>query len=126
MPQSRALLARRIDALGASSYLRDGTPAIRASRTNTIRQCIGNERKKLYTEIHGKGGVLRRPLPWLRLSDRDAATGRENRADEFFPRRQNGPRPEDGPGDRRSFADRGPLLDDGARAGPRPGADPGL
>src|SRR4030042_201846 len=25
MPQSRALLARRIDALGASSYLRDGT-----------------------------------------------------------------------------------------------------
>jgi hypothetical protein len=24
MPQSRALLARRIDALGASSYLRDG------------------------------------------------------------------------------------------------------
>jgi len=28
MPQSRALLARRIDALGASSYLRDGTLVI--------------------------------------------------------------------------------------------------
>jgi len=30
MPQSRALLARRIDALGASSYLRDGTLALKA------------------------------------------------------------------------------------------------
>src|SRR4030065_880386 len=46
MPQSRALLARRIDALGASSYLRGGTLA--------IPQCFGflSEKRKHIVERH--------------------------------------------------------------------------
>src|SRR4030067_1010577 len=59
MPQSRALLARRIDALGASSYLRDGTlalsplPAFQGSQRNVIRQVEMDRRDRNVVLLDG-------------------------------------------------------------------------
>src|SRR3990172_228869 len=51
MPQSRALLARRIDALGASSYLQYGTLAWDAGGPFAVDVVLGDEMERLPGDV---------------------------------------------------------------------------